>query len=60
MPSITIYIKDTEYVKLIKEENQSKLIQQLLKEYYEKQAEKLKETPSIESKTETLKTENSN
>jgi len=60
MPSITIYIKDTEYVKLIKAENPSKLIQQLLKEYYEKQAEKLKETPSIESKTETLKTENSN
>ena len=50
MPSVTIYIKDTEYVKLIKEENPSKLIQQLLKDHYEP-AIKPPETPK-ETKTE--------
>ena len=34
MPSKTIYIHDSEYLKLCKEPNPSKLIQELLKRYY--------------------------
>ena len=51
MPSVTIYIKDAEYVKLIKETSPSKLIQQLLQEHYrepEKREDSAKE-PKVES-----------
>ena len=51
MPSVTLYIKDAEYIKLIKEPNPSKLIQQLLQEHYrepEKRDDSAKE-PKVEN-----------
>ena len=50
MPSVTIYIKDAEYVKLIKEPSLSKLIQKLLQEHY-REPEKAADLPK-EPKTE--------
>jgi hypothetical protein len=55
MPSVTFYIQTQEYLKLAKESNPSKLIQDLLKRYYGELDKKVEE-----QKPESLKTESSN
>jgi len=58
MPSVTIYVQNSEYFRLSKEPNPSKLIQELLKRYYGELDKKVEEQKPPES--EGLKTENSN
>ena len=56
MPSVTFYIQNQEYLKLIKEVNPSKLIQDLLKRYYGELDKKVDEQKPESLKTESINT----